>query len=71
MTTLQSVARANGKNHRLIEQIRQEFATGEKIVEILCSDPVRFRHTFYDAVRRRGLLWRFAILEKSLFVIKK
>lgn len=52
-----------------IDEIKKRFEAGERIIEIMCDDPLSFRRNLYKATRRRGLLWRFAVTEKSIFVI--
>jgi hypothetical protein len=52
-----------------IEQIKTEFASGKTFVELQSDNPISFRFYLYKAARRRGLLWSFAVSEKSVFVI--
>lgn len=52
-----------------IEEIKRQFATGQRFIELPHNDPVAFRRTLYRAVRRRGLLWMFATSNNSVFVI--
>ncbi len=54
-----------------IDQIARLFASGNDWVEIrYIGDVSKFRKSLYGAVRRRGLLWSFAVCDESLFVIK-
>lgn len=68
MTTIQSEERAGGKNHKLIEAIKNEFEDGASLIEIQCNNPGTYRDLLYKATRRRGLLWSFAVGDKSLFI---
>jgi hypothetical protein len=51
-----------------INYIKNEFATGKTFVEIASNKPRAFHRSLYKASHRRGLNWRFATLENSVFV---
>lgn len=52
-----------------INCVRAQFAQGKTFVELISpDDPVNFRKRMYEASRRRGLLWMFAICDNSLFI---
>ena len=54
---------------KYIDQIKNEFATGKKFIELQSDNPVALQRLLYKAARRRGLLWSFAVSEISVFVI--
>lgn len=51
-----------------IDFIQREFDGGKRLVEIKTNNPLKFRKNLYAIVHRRGLDWRFATLEHSVFV---